>query len=67
MAAELGVDWEKKFRSFEHTGAGAGSLGQVHRAESKSGAALACKLQYPDMRSVVEADLKQLKFIFSVY
>ena len=67
MAAELGVDWEKKFRSFEHTAAAAASLGQVHRAESKSGAALACKLQYPDMRSVVEADLKQLKFIFSVY
>ena len=67
MAAELGADWEKKFRSFEHTAAAAASLGQVHRATSKSGKALACKLQYPDMRSVVEADLKQLKFIFSIY
>ena len=29
--------------------------------------ALACKLQYPDMQSAVEADLRQLKLIFAVY
>ena len=32
MAGELGPDWERKFRSFEHEAARAASLGQVHRA-----------------------------------
>ena len=67
MAAELGPDWQDKFDSFEHSAAAAASLGQVHRAIGHDGKALACKLQYPDMNSVVEADLKQLKLVFSIY
>ncbi len=67
MNAELGPDWLKRFASFEHEAAAAASLGQVHRAESHDGRALACKLQYPDMASAVEADLRQLKIIFSIY
>ena len=67
MTAELGEGWEKKFKSFEHTAARAASLGQVHRAEAKDGTKLACKLQYPDMASTVEADLRQLKIIFRLY
>src|SRR5690606_3580097 len=46
MAAELGPDWEKRFRSFEREAAAAASLGQVHRAVGPDGADLACKLQY---------------------
>ena len=42
-------------------------LGQVHRATSPDGKPLACKLQYPDMQSAVEADLSQLKLIFGIY
>jgi predicted unusual protein kinase regulating ubiquinone biosynthesis (AarF/ABC1/UbiB family) len=34
---------------------------------SHDGRDLACKLQYPDMLSAVEADLGQLKLIFSIY
>ncbi|MBM3517464.1 MAG: AarF/ABC1/UbiB kinase family protein [Alphaproteobacteria bacterium] len=67
MAAELGPDWERKFRSFEHTAAAAASLGQVHRAVAHDGRALACKLQYPNMASAVAADLGQLKLIFALY
>ena len=66
MAAELGTDWQKRFDSFEHEAAAAASLGQVHRA-TLDGQDLACKLQYPDMQSAVEADLKQLKLIFRIY
>ncbi|MGE0745614.1 MAG: ABC1 kinase family protein [Rhodospirillales bacterium] len=67
MAAELGADWQKKFASFEHEAAAAASLGQVHRAVAPDGRTLACKLQYPDMQSAVEADLRQLKLIFAIY
>src|SRR5947199_8015865 len=67
MAAELGPDWQKKFASFEHHPAAAASLGQVHRARAHAGAELACKLQYPDMQSAVEADLRQLQLIFAIH
>ncbi len=67
MATELGPNWEKKFKSFEHTAAHAASLGQVHRAVGLDGRRLACKLQYPDMASVVEADLRQLKLILTIF
>ena len=67
MAAELGPAWQTRFAAFEHEAAAAASLGQVHRATGPDGRALACKLQYPDMRSVVEADLAQLKVVFAIY
>jgi predicted unusual protein kinase regulating ubiquinone biosynthesis (AarF/ABC1/UbiB family) len=67
MAAELGPDWPARFASFEREAAAAASLGQVHRAVAADGTKLACKLQYPDMASAVEADLRQLKLIFGVY
>ena len=67
MMAELGADWQTKFASFEHQPAAAASLGQVHRAVSRDGQALACKLQYPDMQSAVEADLQQLDWLFAIH
>jgi predicted unusual protein kinase regulating ubiquinone biosynthesis (AarF/ABC1/UbiB family) len=66
MQAELGAGWENKFESFEHHPAAAASLGQVHRARALDGSALACKLQYPDMQSAVEADLRQLQLLFAI-
>src|SRR5205085_9811141 len=65
--AELGVDWQNRFAQFEHHPAAAASLGQVHRARAHNGAELACKLQYPDMQSAVEADLRQLDLIFAIH
>jgi predicted unusual protein kinase regulating ubiquinone biosynthesis (AarF/ABC1/UbiB family) len=81
MGAELGPDWQKKFASFGHHPAAAASLGQVHRARAHAslrhagrpddggndGVELACKLQYPDMQSAVEADLQQLQLIFAIH
>jgi predicted unusual protein kinase regulating ubiquinone biosynthesis (AarF/ABC1/UbiB family) len=67
MKAELGPDWEKKFQSFDKTASAAASLGQVHKAKAKNGTLLACKLQYPDMQSAIDADLNQLKIIFGIY
>ncbi len=71
MSAELGLNWQTKFSEFEHHPAAAASLGQVHRARARDvgkdlGSELACKLQYPDMQSAVEADLKQLQLLFAI-
>ncbi|MFC0384522.1 ABC1 kinase family protein [Muricoccus vinaceus] len=67
MGTELGPAWETKFREFEREAAAAASLGQVHRATLHDGRRVACKLQYPDMPSVVEADLRQLRMAMGLY
>ena len=67
MRAELGADWQSKFQSFEREAVAAASLGQVHRAVHPVGRQLACKLQYPDMQSAVEADLRQLKMVMAIH
>ena len=67
MQAELGPDWQKRFQNFDLKPAAAASLGQVHKAVALDGALLACKLQYPDMQSAVEADLRQLDVAFAFH
>ena len=67
MAGELGADWQSRFSTFGQEAAAAASLGQVHRATLPDGREVACKLQYPDMPSTVDADLKQLKMAMAVY
>ena len=67
MMAELGPEWTARYKSFEPQPAASASLGQVHRAVSHDGRALAVKLQYPDMQSAVEADLNQLKVVFALH
>ncbi len=66
MQAELGPNWRERFGAFELEPAAAASLGQVHRAKTLDGETVACKLQYPDMASAVEADLGQLNMLFSL-
>jgi predicted unusual protein kinase regulating ubiquinone biosynthesis (AarF/ABC1/UbiB family) len=67
MASELGHDWASRFTHFTHEASAAASLGQVHRATLPDGAEVACKLQYPDMPSTVEADLRQLRLAMAIY
>lgn len=67
MQAELGSAWQQRFAAFDLRPAAAASLGQVHRATALDGRPLACKLQYPDMASAVEADLSQLDVLFSIH
>ncbi|MEP2942641.1 MAG: AarF/UbiB family protein [Hyphomicrobiales bacterium] len=67
MRSEMGPNWQSRFSSFDKEPAAAASLGQVHQAISLEGEKLACKLQYPDMSSAVEADLGQLQLILSLY
>jgi len=67
MQAELGPDWQRRFKHFEPEAAFAASLGQVHKAQLHDGRDVACKLQYPSIASSVEADLSQLKIILDIY
>ena len=67
MSGELGPDWESKFKSFTREAVAAASLGQVHGAVLPDGREVAVKLQYPDMPSVIEADLRQVKMAMAVY
>ncbi len=67
MAGELGPGWRGRFQDFEQSAAHAASLGQVHRATAPDGMRLACKLQYPEMAAAVEADLRQLRLVLSIY
>jgi len=67
MAGELGPDWRARFAAFSQEASAAASLGQVHRATLPDGTDVACKLQYPDMTSVVDADLRQLRMAMALY
>ena len=67
MAAGLGADWQGRYAQFDRQAISAASLGQVHKAFSHNGERLAVKLQYPDMASAIDADLRQLKLVFQLY
>ena len=64
LKGELGENWKTHFKELDLDASFAASLGQVHKAILEDGTHVACKLQYPDMSSAIEADLKQLKFFF---
>ena len=67
MAAELGPNWQHRFQDFDLTAKAAASLGQVHQATTQDGQIVACKLQYPQMQSLVETDLSNLRALLGVY
>lgn len=67
MLNELGPNWQSHFSEFSQTACAAASLGQVHRAKSQDGRDLAVKLQYPDMVSIIKADMAQLKLALAFY
>ena len=67
MRAELGNSWQTRFKKFSKEPVAAASLGQVHLAKIDEPCNVACKLQYPDMESIVEADINQLRVAFKLY
>ena len=54
---ELGVRPDKAFVEFEHEPIAAASLGQVHRAVMRDGRIVVVKVQRPDIRAQIAADL----------
>lgn len=57
IRAELGAPPEQIFDQWDPAPIAAASIGQVHRAITRSGQAVAVKVQYPDVDRAIRADL----------
>lgn len=64
---ELGKYPEQLFKHFDRDAFAAASLGQVHRAELKSGEDVVVKIQYPGVDETVAQDLKNMKALLQVF
>ena len=60
---ELGEKPSAVFAEFEEEAFAAASIGQVHRAVTRDGAAVAVKVQYPGVAEAVETDLRNLALL----
>jgi len=60
---DLGMPVERAFADFEREAFAAASIGQVHRAVTRGGVAVAVKVQYPGVAEAVEVDLRNLHLI----
>ncbi len=62
----LGAPPEDIFLSFDEEPIAAASLGQVHKAVLKDGQTVAVKVQYPEIGSIIETDIKMLKVLVKI-
>jgi len=62
---ELGKPPEELFATFEREPFAAASLGQVHRATTRSGAKVAVKVQYPGIERSIGSDFANFKALLS--
>jgi predicted unusual protein kinase regulating ubiquinone biosynthesis (AarF/ABC1/UbiB family) len=60
---ELGAPPEEVFAKWEREPFAAASIGQVHRATTKSGEDVAVKVQYPGIDKAIENDLKSISLL----
>jgi len=63
IKAELGAEPEEVFGEWEAEPFAAASIGQVHRATTKSGERVAVKVQYPGIDKAIENDLKSISLL----
>ena len=61
IESELGASPENLFQFFDPVPYAAASIGQVHRAVTKSGLEVVVKVQYPGVDRSCDSDLKQLR------
>lgn len=64
VRAELGSDPDEVFHTWDPRPIAAASIGQVHRAITRDGQAVAVKVQYPGVDDAVGADLDNLGLVF---
>ena len=67
IASQLGKSVEEAYASFDEAPLASASLGQVHRAVTHGGEAVAVKVQYPDIARALKADLDNLGSMVSVF
>lgn len=60
FTAEIGVDTKTAFAWFDHEPLASASLGQVHRAETRSGRSVVVKVQRPGIRERIREDMAAL-------
>jgi predicted unusual protein kinase regulating ubiquinone biosynthesis (AarF/ABC1/UbiB family) len=60
LARYWGSNWRDQFDSFSEKPIAAASIGQVHRARTRSGKDLAIKIQYPGVKASIDSDLDNL-------
>lgn len=66
LTAAWGTEWHEKLASFERRPFAAASIGQVHRAVSKSGRALAIKVQYPGVARSIDSDVDNVATLLKI-
>jgi aarF domain-containing kinase len=65
LDAELGPGWSSKLTSFDYEPLASASIGQVHKAVTKDGLAVAMKIQYPGVADSIESDLNNVKLLLN--
>ena len=66
VRAELGDAPERIFAAWDPEPVAAASIGQVHRATTRTGIAVAVKVQYPGVDDAIRADLVNTDVLFRV-
>ncbi len=66
IKSEFGQFPEEIFKRFEEKPIAGASIGQVHRAQLKSGEMVAVKIQRPDIRKLVKTDLEIILHVASI-
>jgi predicted unusual protein kinase regulating ubiquinone biosynthesis (AarF/ABC1/UbiB family) len=65
LIKQWGKAWSKRIKSFDFVPIAAASIGQVHRAVSQDGQAIAIKLQYPGLRKSIDSDVDNVAGLLS--
>jgi predicted unusual protein kinase regulating ubiquinone biosynthesis (AarF/ABC1/UbiB family) len=63
VTAELGAEPERVFSRWDPLPFAAASIGQVHRAITRDGRAVAVKVQYPGIAESIESDLRNVSLL----
>jgi len=57
LGREYGKGWQARFAEFDEEPVAAASIGQVHRARTLDGRAIALKIQYPGIARSIDSDV----------
>ncbi|MDB5614224.1 MAG: ubiquinol-cytochrome reductase [Devosia sp.] len=60
LTRQWGIAWRDRFDQFDMTPIAAASIGQVHRARTRSGRDLAIKVQYPGVAASIDSDVDNI-------